>query len=113
MDSKTEQRVVIQFLIDADEKPAKIFLKLKKVFRNECASRARVFKWARRFKAGRKSVYNDEQPAVPVTVTTNVNVNRLSALFTTDLHLKTRMLLVELGINHETVLAPCIHFNET
>ncbi len=54
MDSKIEHRVVIKFLIDSGEKPAKIFLKLKKVFRNECASRARVFKWARRFEEGRR-----------------------------------------------------------
>ncbi len=60
MDSKIEQRVVIKFFIDSGEKPAEMFLKLKKVFRNECASRTRVFEWARRFKEGRRSVYNDE-----------------------------------------------------
>ncbi len=49
MDSKIEQCVVIKFLIDSGEKPAKIFLKLKNVFCNECASRSLVFEWARRF----------------------------------------------------------------
>ncbi len=43
MDSKSEQRVVIKFLIDSGEKLAKIFLKLKKVFCNECVLRASVF----------------------------------------------------------------------
>ncbi len=47
------------------EKPTKIFLKLKKVFRNEFALRARVFEWACRFKEGRRSVYDDERPGVP------------------------------------------------
>ncbi len=60
MDSEIEQRVVIKFLIDSGEKRAEIFLKLKKVFRNECALRARLFEWARRFKEGRRSVYDDE-----------------------------------------------------
>ncbi len=50
MDLKIEQSVVIKFLSDSGEKLAKIFLKLKKVFRNECASRACPFKWAHRFK---------------------------------------------------------------
>ncbi len=39
----------------------------------------------------------------PVTVTTNANVNRLCALLTTNRCLMTLMLLVELGINHESV----------
>ncbi len=65
MDSKIEQRVVIKFLIDSGEKPAKIFLKLKKVFLNECALRARVFEWASRLKEGRRSVCNDERLGVP------------------------------------------------
>ncbi len=47
MDSKIEQRVVIKFSIDSGEKLAEILLKLKKVFCNECASRARVFEYAR------------------------------------------------------------------
>ncbi len=37
MDSKIKQRNVIKFLSDSDEKLVEIFLKLKKVFRNECA----------------------------------------------------------------------------
>ncbi len=57
MDLKIEQRAVIKFLIESGEKPAKIFSKLKKVFRNECALRACIFEWARRFKEGRRSVY--------------------------------------------------------
>ncbi len=73
------------------------------MFRNECASRAHVFEWARWFKEGRRSVYDNEQSGTPVTVTTNVNVNHLRILITTDLHLTTRMLLVELGINRETI----------
>ncbi len=66
MDLKTEQRFVIKFLIDSGEEPAEIFLKLKKLFRNECASRAHIFKWARRFKEDRRSVYDNERPSVPV-----------------------------------------------
>ncbi len=92
MDSKIEQRIVIKFLIDSGEKLAEIFLKLKKVFRNEYASRARVFKWALRFKEGRRSVYNDEQPGMPVTVTTSANINRLRALLTTDCRLMSEIL---------------------
>ncbi len=103
MDSKIEQRIVIKFLIDSGKKLAKIFLKLKKVFCDECASKARIFEWARRFKEGRRSVYNDERPGTPVTVTTNANVNHLRAFLTTDRCLTTRMLSVELGINRETV----------
>ncbi len=66
MDLKIEQHIVIKFLIDSGEKPAKIFLKLKKVFRNECASRARIFDWIHRFIEGRRSVYDNERPGVPV-----------------------------------------------
>ncbi len=65
MDSKIEQHIVIKFFITSGEKPAETFLKLKKVFRNKCASRARVFEWACRFKEGRRSVYDDEPWGVP------------------------------------------------
>ncbi len=61
MDSKIEQRV-IKFLINSGEKPAKIFLKLKKVLYNERVLRAHVLEWARWFKEGR-SVYNDKRPS--------------------------------------------------
>ncbi len=105
INSKIEQGVVIKFLIDSGEKPARIFLKLKKVFRNECASKARVFKWGCRFKEGRRSVYDDEWAGMSVTVTTYVNVNCLRPLLTTDRrhYLTTRMFSVELGINCETI----------
>ncbi len=66
MDLKIEQRVIIKFLIDLGEKLANIFLKLKKVFRNECALRTRLFEWARRFKDGRRSVYDDERLGAPL-----------------------------------------------
>ncbi len=56
---------------------------------------------ARWFKEGRRSVYDDEQPGAPIMVTTNANVNR--ALLTTNHRLTTRMFLVELGINCETI----------
>ncbi len=98
MNSKIEQCIVIKVLIDSGEKPAKIFLKYKKVFRNECVSRTHIFEQARRFKEGRRSVYDDQRPSAPVTVTTNENVNRLRALLTTDHRLTTRMLSVELGL---------------
>ncbi len=65
MDSKIEHRVVTKFLINSGEEPAKIFLKVKKMFRNECAQRAHVFEWARQFKEGRRSVYDDERPGAP------------------------------------------------
>ncbi len=103
MYSKIEQRIVSKFLIDSGKKQAKIFLKFNKVFRNECASRACVFEWAHRFKEGRRSVYNDERSGAPITVTTNANINCLRSLLTTDCHLTTRMISVELGINRETM----------
>ncbi len=66
MDSKIEQSLVIKFLINSGEKTTEIFLKLKKVFRYECASRARIFEWACQFKEGRRSVYNNERSGMPV-----------------------------------------------
>ncbi len=58
MDSKIEQRVVIKCFIASGKKSAKIFLKLKTVFRNECVLRVQVYEWARRFKGRRRSVYD-------------------------------------------------------
>ncbi len=35
------------------------------MFCNECASRARIFEWARQFKEGRRFVYDKERPGTP------------------------------------------------
>ncbi len=65
MDSKIEQCVDILIFDRFKRKSSKIFVKLKKVFRNEFVSRACVFKWARWLKEGR-SVYDNERLGVPL-----------------------------------------------
>ncbi len=86
-----------KFLIDSGRKPAKMFLKFKKVFRNECVSKPRIFEQARWFKKGR-SVYDDKRSDALITVTMNANVNCLRVLLTAGCRLTTVMFLVELAL---------------
>ncbi len=98
MDSKIEQRGVIKFLIDSGEKPTEIFLKLKRVFRNECVLRACVFEWACLFKEGRRSVYDNERPGAPG----RMQCSQMKAMFVCffDVHGIVRH---EFGPPHQTV----------
>ncbi|GFY58112.1 HTH_48 domain-containing protein [Trichonephila inaurata madagascariensis] len=63
-----EQRSVIRFLTAAGEKPAAIHRWMVIVYGEKCVSDKSVRKWSARFRAGRKSVGDDQRPGQANTV---------------------------------------------
>jgi hypothetical protein len=67
MDSKIEQRVCIKFCVKLGKSATKTLEMLREAFGEHSLSRAAVFEWHSRFKAGRVSVEDDERSGQPST----------------------------------------------
>jgi hypothetical protein len=74
------QRIIIRFLVGEDVKNTDIFVRLQKQFGSECLSRAGVFKWAKIFKDGHKTVENEPHDRRPRTSVTPDNIRRVEQL---------------------------------
>jgi len=78
------QRIIIRFLVGEDVKNTDIFVRLQKQFGSECLSRAAVFKWAKAFKDGRKTVKNEPHDRRPRTSVTPDKIRRVEQLILED-----------------------------
>jgi hypothetical protein len=78
------------------------FEDLKKVSRDECLFRARVFEWFARFLDGRESIEDDPRPGRPVSIRTEENIQKVRNLVNEDRRIATNMITDMLNINKET-----------
>nr|CAH7755670.1 unnamed protein product [Callosobruchus chinensis] len=102
-DKKTEQRVVIKFLVKRGVSSAEIMKQLTNVYKDDCLKKTAVYEWAKRFREGRESVEDDSREGAPSTSRTAQNVDRLRVRVLGDRRVSLRMLEDELGINKETI----------
>ncbi|XP_026805906.1 protein GVQW3-like [Rhopalosiphum maidis] len=93
------QRIIIRFLVGEDVKNTDIFVRLQKQFGSECLSRAAVFKWAKAFKDGRKTVENEPHDRRPRTSVTPDNIRRVEQLILEDRRMNVRDISAEVGIS--------------
>ncbi|VEN38465.1 unnamed protein product [Callosobruchus maculatus] len=98
-DKKTEQRVVIKFLVKRGASSAEIMKQLTDVYKDDCLKKTAVYEWAKRFREGRESVEDDSREGAPSTSRTAQNVDRLRVRVLGDRRVSLRMLEDELGIN--------------
>ena len=66
--SRTEQRSVIKFLVAEGCKAVEIHRRMSTVHGATCFSRKNVYKWAKLFKEGRRSVEDEDRPGRPTEV---------------------------------------------
>nr|CAH7720056.1 unnamed protein product [Callosobruchus chinensis] len=102
-DKKTEQRVVIKFLVKRGVSSAEIMKQLTNVYKDDCLKKTAVYEWAKRFREGRESVEDDSREGAPSTSRTAQNVDRLRVRVLGDRRVSLRMFEDELGINKETI----------
>lgn len=102
-DKKTEQRVVVKFLVKRGVSSAEIMKQLTDVYKDDCLKKTAVYEWAKRFREGRESVEDDPREGAPSTSRTAQNVDRLRVCVLGDRRVSLRMLEDELGINKETI----------
>ena len=64
MESRSERRVVIKFLVAEGEKASKVLERLQAVvvYGEHCLSKSQVYEWYQRFRDGRTSISDDEHP---------------------------------------------------
>ena len=77
---------------------------LSDVYREDYMSRARVFKWHKRFTEGRMLVKDDQRTERPNTSKTDENVKRINRIVREDRRLGVRMIDETLSIDKDTVL---------
>ena len=66
--SRIEQQSVIKFLVAEGWKAVEIHRRMSTVYDATCFSRKNVYKWAKLFKKGRRSVEDEDRPERPLEV---------------------------------------------
>ena len=74
MESRSEKRVVIKFLVGEGEKASKVLERLQTVYGEHCLLKSQVYEWYQRFRDGRTSISDDEHPGHPVSVSDDETV---------------------------------------
>ncbi|KAG5331335.1 MOS1T transposase, partial [Acromyrmex charruanus] len=77
-DEKHEQRINVKFFVKLKKTPTECYKLLKEAYGKNSLSRARVFKWYKRFSEGRESTEDDQRPGRPVSVSTPQTVTKIN-----------------------------------
>jgi len=99
MDVRFEQRVNIKFCVKLSKTATETLQLLRDAYGDEALSRARVFRWHRRFVLGRVSVENDTRSSRPSSSRKEDNVVRIRDMIREDCTVTVRMLADALRIN--------------
>jgi hypothetical protein len=75
-----EQHSLITFYCKLGKSVTEAFEDLKRVYGDECLSRARVFKWFARFHDCRESIEDDPRPRWPVSIRTEKTLRKSAIL---------------------------------
>ncbi|XKL66243.1 hypothetical protein PGB90_009663 [Kerria lacca] len=78
--SMLEQRAVIRFLTIENVSVTEIHKRLKSAYGNSVMSIQHVRKWRKLFKSGRVCIEDEERGGKPVSVSTNVLMDKVEAL---------------------------------
>lgn len=98
-----KQRSVIKFHAKSGINATKTFDSMKKVYGDECLSRATVFDWHKHFREGRESLENDEREPKPRMTRNADTIKKVGDYLADDENVSVRMISEDLHINRETV----------
>lgn len=97
-----EQRINIKFLVKSEKTATETYEMLKKVYGDDCLSRAMVFRWHKQFSEGRETVEDEQRAGPSRTVRTPGMIQKVRDFIAEDRNATTRMIGEALGISHET-----------
>ncbi|GFX38152.1 protein GVQW3 [Trichonephila clavipes] len=102
---KTEQKnqIHIKFLAKLKKSATETFQMFTKTYRDKTLSRARVFKWHKRFSVGRNSVEEDERAGRPKSVITDQNISKVHDVIRGDRRLNICALAELVNLDREAV----------
>ena len=84
MDQRKEQRVFIRFCANLGKSATETLEIIQQGFGDQSLSRTQVFQWHARFKAGHKSIDDDEHTGRPTSCTTPETVARIKEIIRQD-----------------------------
>ncbi len=102
METNIEQRSAIELCWKAGKTGAETYKLLRKVYGEECVSRATMFLWFSKFRDGCEDVHDDEQAGRPHTSRTD-NIAAVRAALQHDCRLTVHLLEEQLHINREMI----------
>ncbi|XP_050527959.1 protein GVQW3-like [Daktulosphaira vitifoliae] len=98
-----DERVNIKFLVKLKKTAVESFCILCEVYGEECLSRARSFKWHKRFCNGGEDVEDDDRSGCPTTCSSNENVVKIDKIIRQDRRLSVRAVVEIVNIDRESV----------
>jgi len=93
----------IKFLVKLKKSATETFELLTEAYGEDCMSRARVFKWHKRFSEGRESVKDDDRPGCPRTAATDDSIEKVRDVIRKDRRLGVRAVTEEVNMDRERV----------
>ncbi|GBO35813.1 hypothetical protein AVEN_61251-1 [Araneus ventricosus] len=101
--SRSAQRAVIQFLRAEGENASQIYRRMKEVYGEQCFVRCTIFRWSRRYEAGRVNIKALTRPGKAHVVTSSATISAVDELMRQNRLITTREIAVELSISKGTV----------
>ena len=98
-----EQHVNVKFCVKLGKSTTETYDTLKKVYGDECLSRAQVFDWFKRFREGREEIGDDQRPGRPSTSKTGANIEKVGEILRQNRRLSIRAVAELVNIDKETV----------
>ena len=103
LNSKTEQRINLKFLVKLNETSSESLQAATKVYGEECMSRAQVFARHKRFREGRTNVEDDECSGRPTTSKTTSIIREIEKIVGKDCRLSIRLIAERMSMDKEEV----------
>ncbi|GBO22880.1 hypothetical protein AVEN_160933-1 [Araneus ventricosus] len=101
--SRSTQRAVIQFLRAEGEHASQIYRRMKEVYEEQCLARCTIFRWCRRYEAGRVNIKDLPGTGQVHVVTNSATISTVDVLIRQNRRITTREIAVELSISKGTV----------
>jgi len=103
LSANVEQRVNIKFLTKLGKSTTETYNLLTEVYGDQSLSRTQVFEWFKKFKEGRKYVWDDPKLSHPSTAKTQENVEKVARIVRGDRRLSIRAIFELTNMNKESV----------
>jgi len=103
IDSLTEQRIIIKFLVKLGKTSLQMHEMLNTVYGDDALKKTALFKWIKRFQEGREDCKDDTRPGRPSTTCNDLNIDRVQSLVLSDRRMTILMLADTLSIGKSSV----------
>jgi len=98
-----EQRANIKFCFKLGKTAAEAVELMRQVYRDNCLSRAQIFRWYARFKSGVETIEDEARPGCQFSIHNEGLIAKVRKRIQEEHCVTVRMVADELGVNRETI----------